>query len=350
MSLLLSPAPLPAWIAFGFLALGTLGAWGWRPDLVTPDKPTSFGQRQPEQTPAKPLAESQAEPPREAKPDPKPAPLGRVTRLKPREVHSWARYRDGSTPRSYQIGAVKLTFSSDGDTAEEREEADGLRITLRAPGVRTAVLYPPDTAAVADFRVGRIDPGRPEPQVLILAHSLNMRCCDDLYLASPRHGEWRFEQVLMVDDEDPFEPADRDGDGVPEIVTRDFSFLFAFCEYLCSFPPPAVYQIENGRPVDVSHRRAFRKMFEKEMSDLTARCREKINAACASMVAVASRLGRRKKAWKLMLSNYDPADKYELPSWCRMDRSEAECPKGKLERYETFPDALAAFLKHEGYG
>jgi hypothetical protein len=307
---------------------------------------------------ARPAATQRPFPPRPARydptfvaegPVPAPATLGPVTRLRTGIVHAWSGFGTGDNPRSFQLGQVKLTISSDADKPEDLEEADGLRITLRAPGIETAVLYPPDTRHSADFRVGRMDPKRAEPQVLVLAHSMNMRCCDDLYLASPHRGRWRFERVLTVDDEDPFEPGDRDGDGVPEIVTRDFAFLFAFCEYLCSFPPPIVYQIENGRAVDVSRRPAFRAIFEEALPDLTARCREGINAACASMVAVASRLGRRREAWEIMLARYDPKDNYGLPSWCGVDPGEGDCPADRLEKYEGFPDTLAAFLRREGY-
>lgn len=345
--LLLSPAPLPVWIALGFLVLGMLGSLGWRP---APPQPRLLKIAASQPPPPKPAPVADSEPPAPANPYPKPSKLGPVTRLKGRALHEWTTY-DAGNPRSYQVGAVKLTFSSDGDTPEELAKDEGLRVTLRAPGVKSDVLQSPDAYPRAAFRVGRMDPRRPEPQVLIVAHSVGAHCCHNLILASPHRGAWRFERLIALDGDLPEDwLTDRDGDGFPEIVATDDAFLYRFCPYVCSLPPPIVYQVENGGVVDVSNRRAFRKIFETALPELTARCKEHENSACASMVAVASRLGRRKQAWKIMLASYDPKDNWPLPRWCRIDPGEAECPKDKLETYERFPDALFTFLKREGYG
>lgn len=357
------PAPLPVWIALAFGAVIALGAVVWRPDpppvtvndlagLKRPPKPAEPSP--PEATGPSPQPgwrpPPAPNPPPVTKPYPKPSKLGPVTRLKTRTMHVWAGYEEGQNPRSYQVGQVKLTFSSDGDTAEELQKGEGLRVTFRAPGVKPDILYSPDARHRADFGVGRLDPKRPEPQILIVANTGGFHCCMNLILVSPHRGKWRIEPLIALDGDGFDWPKDSDGDGAPEIVTYDNRFLYAFCGYACSLPPPIVYQIENGAIVDVSNRRAFRKLFEKALPELTARCREHENAACASMVAVASRLGRRKQAWKIMLESYDPKDHHwGFPSWCRIDAGVDDCPKDKLERYADFPAALAAFLKHNDY-
>lgn len=254
MSRLLSPAPLPAWIAVGLLGLAALGTVNWRPEPppvtvydfaglklppTTQSKATEPAPQYGSRSTPDPDAPSGPSPP-VSKPYPKPSKLGPVTRLKARAMHFWAGYEEGRNPRSYQIGQVKLTFSSDGDTAEELEEGEGLRVTFRAPGIKPDILYSPDAARRAHFAVGRIDPRRPGPQILLVINTGGFHCCMNLILVSPHKGRWRIEPLIALDG-DPFEwPKDSDGDGVPEIVTYDNSFLYAFCGYACSQPPPIV--------------------------------------------------------------------------------------------------------------
>lgn len=297
---------------------------------------------------AKPSSAPAPTPPEPPPRLPKPARLGPVTVLKPDVMHGWEAYDDGAQ-RSYRIGEVSMTFSLDGDTAEEMATARGLRVTFRAPGVEPGAYHLPDSAPRATFGVGSLDPRRPGPQVLLVANTGGAHCCNALVLVTPDRGRWRMEFLTHLDG-DPIEtwPKDADGDGWPEIVTYDNGFLYAFCGYPCSFPPPIVYQLENGRIIDVSQRRAFRKIFQKQMEEMTPLCRRHVNAACASMVAASIRLGRRKQAWKVMLANHDPDDRGHFYRGCRVALT-GGCPPGQDFVFEHFPDALTDILKLGGY-
>ncbi|MBX3481640.1 MAG: hypothetical protein KF842_14710 [Caulobacter sp.] len=85
------------------------------------------------------------------------------------------------------------------------------------------------------------------------------------------------------------------------------------------------------------------------MRDNIEGCRRHENSACAALVADASRLGRRAWAWKVMLKNYDREDTWGVTFLCDPGNLD-QCPASLKKPFRTFPEALAAFLDHTGYG
>jgi hypothetical protein len=148
-------------------------------------------------------------------------------------------------------------------------------------------------------------------------------------------------------------PKDISGDGVVDFVMFDNSFLYAFASYADSFAPPTIFNIVNGEMKDVSRNPAFRALFLKEMKQAGDRCRPGSdgapNGACASYVAAAARVGKLTEAWPRMIAAYDATSDWDLPTGCRVREDEGGCPDGAEIVYKSYPEALLAFLKREGY-
>lgn len=94
-------------------------------------------------------------------------------------------------------------------------------------------------------------------------------------------------------------PSDIDGDGRADFVIRDNRFLYAFGSYAGSFAPPQIWNVMNGRVLDVSAWPGFRTLFVDQLRETREPCLAggEEGGACASYAASAARLGRFDEVW-----------------------------------------------------
>src|SRR5690606_20034784 len=139
-------------------------------------------------------------------------------------------------------------------------------------------------------------------------------------------------------------PTDRDKDGTAEFQFHESAFLYAFGSYAESYSIPKFLQVECGRVVDLSARRALRPQFVTAMRRAQPDCERGSNAACAAFVAAAARAGQFNNAWRLMLNSYNRYSSWQLPTACRLKSLESQCPSDETVRFSSYPEALQWFL------
>lgn len=204
--------------------------------------------------------------------------------------------------------------------------------------------------ATARFGIGELDPTNDTPEIVFSSYTGGAHCCTLVVVLSHTAIGW-VRAVLGPVDGDPMDafPRDADGDALPELITIDHNFLYAFESYAGSYAPPAIYQIRFGRLVDASKNAHYTRLYEVDYKSARAGCEKHGNGACAAMVADGSRLGIRDQAWAIMLRNYDRNSTWTLPQGCSTQLVNDACPKGKEVQFASYPDALNWFLNYYGY-
>lgn len=196
-----------------------------------------------------------------------------------------------------------------------------------------------------------------ELYLMLESYTGGAHCCDHVQVALPSAAGFEIVDLGTFDGDRLREPpSDLDGDGVVDFVVSDDRFLYAFSSYAESYAPPMFVNVVAGKLVDVSAKPGFRPRYLKLMARLAGYCSprrkdEASNGACAAYVAAAARAGRFDAAWAQMLQAYDRGGNSPvwLPSECRVEVGDEECPEAETIRYATFPEALRAFLIRHGY-
>jgi len=108
------------------------------------------------------------------------------------------------------------------------------------------------------------------------------------------------------------ENRDIDGDGRIDFLRSDDSFSQRFTWGMTSSIPPQVWNVIDGRLVNVSSAMRFRPLFQRYMAEVRPTCLQgdhnNRNSACAAYVAAAARIGGFAPAWRLMLGAYHRDD------------------------------------------
>jgi hypothetical protein len=200
----------------------------------------------------------------------------------------------------------------------------------------------------ASYGVGRFDPASSEPQLLLTTYTGGAHCCVHIQLLDRLGGKWRRVDVGTFDGS-PFGalPRDVDGDGALDIVHWDDRFAYAFDSYAGSWMPPRVFNIRNGKVVEVSAEPRFRSLFVKDYAGAEKLCREGSNGACAGLVADGARIGRLDEAWKIALAHIDTKADWVFPG-CKV-AVKSDCPKDQQFKPADFRAALTQFLAKAGY-
>jgi hypothetical protein len=111
------------------------------------------------------------------------------------------------------------------------------------------------------------------------------------------------------------EERDIDGDGVVDFLRSDSAFNYAFGGYQESVMPPRIWNLIDGRLVDMSTSPRFRSVFVDFLAHERDECLRGQpmvrNPACAAYVAAAARIGQFDAAWRLMLGAYFRRDVFE---------------------------------------
>lgn len=252
-------------------------------------------------------------------------------------------------PVRYRAGDITLTVSGirDGDMV-------GPRIVIAAPGRPPATMTGSISFRSMDHKIGvGLFDRNGTRFVQLQSFTGGAHCCNAIQIALVEQGRIRVVELGAWDGEPGDMPRDVDEDGLVDFVQRDDSFLYTFTFYAASLSPPAVLNIVDGRVVDVSDRPGFRPLFQAFVNDARSYCLApqsgEPNGACAAYVAAAARIGQFDAAWARMLRAYNRTSDWELPTGCRVDVGNAECPPASVIRFRTYPEALRHFLVGRGY-
>jgi len=170
--------------------------------------------------------------------------------------------------------------------------------------------------------------------VMIEGFSGGQGCCIAQYVATPdaRHPRIFLLGSFYDEAHSVFEDRDIDGDGRIDFLRSDDGFDGHFTWALTSSVPPQIWNVIDGRAVNVSSASRYRPFLRNYMIEVRAAClqgdHDNRNSACAAYVAAAARIGAFAPAWRLMLGAYHRDDILE----------------GR-----TFPQRLRALLVREHY-
>ena len=235
------------------------------------------------------------------------------------------------------------------------QDLEGLifpRVRISRPGMKPAVLDGERSGAAYSSRisVGRWDKGG-ALFVLLESYTGGAHCCTRVQAAVPKAGGFEISDLDAYDGERLERlPSDVDGDGAVDFVVTDDSFLYAFSSYAGSFAPPKILNIADGTVVDVSARKGFAAIFADAMQKSRGPCAEGEPGYCAGYAAAAARAGRFDEALPDVLRFMKGKVAAEsLPTDCRVETGDAECPEAETVRYVSYEEALKAFLAKRGY-
>lgn len=261
-------------------------------------------------------------------------------------LRHWESTQGGT--KQFTIGGLNITLSAV-NTGDKEDEVAQLEAT--APGIKTLVLKAEDSSVAgggvrANFDVFPIDPKNSRKDVLFTWFTGGAHCCARVLVASLIGDDWKISDLGTWDDGRLIfnhRPTDLNGDGQADFVFFDDSFLYAFDAYAGSVCPRRILNVESGHVVDKSTDPTFARLHREDMMQHEQGCRKHWNSACAAFVASAARLGQFKRAWGIMLKNYDR----ESYRYTICDGPSKQCLNPRTT--DNFPDALANLLKREGY-
>jgi hypothetical protein len=218
-------------------------------------------------------------------------------------------------------------------------------VTASAPGTKPASLFLEHVPGIREFppsiSLVEMDPTNNTPEFFISRFSGGAHCCAQIHILDLVAGQWRIIDGGSWNGDEVI-PEDADGDGEQEIVHGDDRFLYRYSCYACAAPPVRVFKLIQGALADVTLSPLYRPRDEKDLPNLQQGCASHDNGACASYVAVASRLGRHDEAWRFMLDHYDRKSDWGLKD-CALHDDKGNCLADV--QYKSYPDALAAFLQ-----
>jgi hypothetical protein len=264
-------------------------------------------------------------------------------------------YRNHQTPVGYRMGDISVIVRGPESPALDYSGSslDPIirQIRVKAPG-RPEYVHELDTGAGLPTRLtyGKFDRAG-TPYLLVNTFTGGAHCCGviELFIVHPN----RIEQVDLDQFQEGFpipDVRDFDGDGLVDFMVDDRGFMNRFTSWAEGRRPPVILNVVDGKVVDVSARPGFRPLFAKAARRLRTECLHpdgiSPNGACAAYVAAAGRAGNFKKAWAEMLAAHDPDSKEGL--LCRLSLADESCPSDDLT-YATYPDALRAFLREQGF-
>jgi hypothetical protein len=227
-------------------------------------------------------------------------------------------------------------------------------LSIRFPGGKSRYILIDDhgwgDTVPPSFAVGRLSASGP-PVVWVESNSGGAHCCRRPRLIIPSGARTQLVELGGWDGEtQSLWPDDEDGDGQRDLIFADNRFLYAFTSYAASYAPPRIYNVVNGKMVDVSTKPGFRKIYVSWMKNAWKDCMAGGRGGCAAYVAGAARIGKEPQAWAEMLKRYDRNSDWELPPGCRVKTPiGGTCPEKQELRFRTYPEALRYFLVQTGY-
>lgn len=206
---------------------------------------------------------------------------------------------------------------------------------------------------MAIVQIAPMDANNPYPAVIFATYTGGAHCCNDVKIITSQ-GEGKDWGVvdLGLFNGGPHEAEDLDNDGQYEYPEIDNRFLYLFSSYAGSAAPAQIWELQNDQAVDVSFEPRFQSIhrenvqaMEKELPEMMGQDWEK-NGFLAAYVANKALIGELDDGWQTMLQYYDKDSDWGLTTCLEYD-DESNCLKEV--KYDSYPDALRAFLVETGY-
>ena len=257
------------------------------------------------------------------------APRGAVIELAVGDEVSWDCHEGSRRYRAGNLDIVMRRSAADRNAYEAVVSQAGRRSLVVNTGVVTS-------NGCCSLSLGRLDRSGAR-YVMVGSYTGGSHCCWQIHLALPDGPRRRAVTVGAFDvppnlGTETTGVRDFDGDGRVDFAMGDDAFLYRFASYSGSSAPLAIYNVIDGRVVNVSAARRFRPLHLRELPSLRTECREATpgfrNSACAAYVATAARIGRFDEAWRDMMEHHRRDDLFEGVA---------------------FPERLRSFLIERGY-
>ena len=255
----------------------------------------------------------------------------------------WHAWTGGKTADVFQIADIQLRLRQDvgpGDllTPVAVIEKDGITASLRGATAGPG-------SAGARFGLFPLDGASRAPVLLFSSYSGGAHCCFAYLAARMVDGRWQVSELGDWDGSAQLEPKDVDGDGRLELLARDQRFLYQFDSYAGSLPPPRIYELAEGKLVDVSAAPRFRAFYAAQLAQYRTACEQGGPGACTGYVAVAARAGDAAPAFAVLERSTRTAQgPFRIPGRCEDKTS--TCPD---ETFDHLRDAVDQFLHELGY-
>lgn len=252
------------------------------------------------------------------------------------------------TATSWRLGPMVVTASArqEGELSAPVIDIEYAGTKVSMEGEMVSSSYTHRLSAIAN-RAGAY------PVILLQSFSGGAHCCNSVQVAGLSDGKLKVVNLGAWDGDQIELPKDISGDGFADYIFYDNSFLYAFAPYAYSYAPPKILNVRNGRAINVSSSRAFRRLFEKTFRETEGLCDPSQdsftrNGACPAFVAAAAKLGKIDWAWSKMVASYDASADWQLPTGCRIQTNDL-CPENLQIQFQSYPDALLHFLKENKY-
>ena len=205
----------------------------------------------------------------------------------------------------------------------------------------------------AVMQIEELDLSNPYPEVLFSSFTGGAHCCGTTkVLTSDPSGEIWHEVALGSFDGGPKQATDPLQNGQYVLVTRDNRFHYKFDCYACGIAPTRIQKLEGRNILDVGHRPEYLPIHRKGLLGVEERfsTNEQMisNGFLAGYVAMKARVGVFDDGWKKMLVHYDQESDWGLRECLAGYNRNGKCKKQEVI-YQSFPDALRAFLLRTGY-
>jgi hypothetical protein len=218
---------------------------------------------------------------------------------------SYAFHWDGKKPQSFTLGDTRISLSVRNPGGREEQ------VVLDADRPGMPHLHYADTGGSWDLSatvelVDRLDAHANGPAIVVTTFSGGAHASADREIFAAVGKAWKHSLVEQDGDPDHLIPlADRNGDGIADIVTEDDDFIIPFGPTAEAAAPVKILDLSAGKLVDVTRRAAFAPLLRGDLTILHAGCLTHVNGMCAPFVAEATLLGFHDWAWGVMLANYD---------------------------------------------
>ena len=202
------------------------------------------------------------------------------------------------------------------------------------------------------LQIIELDPSNPYPEVLLSTFTGGPHCCNDTrVLTSDSSGKhWR-EVSLGLFDGVPAPATDPIKNGEYVIVGSDNRFIGKFGSYADSWRPVRIWRLQGNAFNDVTHGPEYRPMHRASLNRMASwfsNAHVYPNGFLAAYVATKSLVDELFDGWDRMLLRYDSKDLSGLRE-CQAEYDEKGNCKAKEIVYDSYPQALRAFLIETGY-
>ncbi len=267
---------------------------------------------------------------------------------------------DGRRDALLRLGDTTVTISN----AAEKGSSDRHPIAVGRQGGRqvfrmaltqsTRDLTENNGSDFAQIEALRLDPASPRPSLVFTSFWGGAHCCTVTQIATeqPHTGLWSVAEGEALDGDGGYAFEDLDGDGAPELLSGDQSFLYAFAPYTSSNMPTRIARVREGRIENVTRYPEYAPYLRQQLAGMehSAGLNPEVwrdNGFLGGWIAQSILVGRGEQAWARMLQSYDRASEwtYEV---CSVDLPFAKCPEDRRRKVD-FPTALRRHLNETGY-